>query len=374
MTLKSLMRSSGSTALAALLAATLIPLDGFAAEASDRDGRGQWGQRGGHSGPSASAPAARAPSVNWGGGDVRIPQAPPRGDMRPRQVERINPPASSVPPPSWSRPGSDNRAVATPRWSGGSSARMDNRSGDNDRRGDRGRDWSRNRDGVPGGTVMGNNDRPRGDDSRPSRDGNWGRGGSWNGGGTQGGTVVTTDNGPRGSDGDRPAWKPDRNRDYADRDRNRSYGDRDRNRDRNWDRNRDGHRDADRSWRRDRDHDRDSWRHYERNGKRYSYRGWNDGWRHDNRYDWYNYRRSYGDIYRIGRYHSPYRHHRYSRLSAGFYLDSVFFGSRYLIDDPWRYRLPEAYGPYRWVRYYDDALLVDIYTGEVVDTIYDFFW
>jgi len=26
------------------------------------------------------------------------------------------------------------------------------------------------------------------------------------------------------------------------------------------------------------------------------------------------------------------------------------------------------------VRYYDDVLLVDIYTGEVVDEIRDFFW
>ena len=32
------------------------------------------------------------------------------------------------------------------------------------------------------------------------------------------------------------------------------------------------------------------------------------------------------------------------------------------------------YGPYRWVRYYDDVLLVDVYSGEVVDVIYDFFW
>ena len=31
-------------------------------------------------------------------------------------------------------------------------------------------------------------------------------------------------------------------------------------------------------------------------------------------------------------------------------------------------------GPYRWVRYYDDVLLVDIYSGEVVDVIHDFFW
>ena len=50
------------------------------------------------------------------------------------------------------------------------------------------------------------------------------------------------------------------------------------------------------------------------------------------------------------------------------------YGNRYWINDPWQYRLPEAYGPYRWVRYYDDALLVDIYSGEVVDVMYDFFW
>jgi hypothetical protein len=38
------------------------------------------------------------------------------------------------------------------------------------------------------------------------------------------------------------------------------------------------------------------------------------------------------------------------------------------------YRLPQAYGPFRWVRYYGDALLVNIYTGQVVDVVYDFFW
>ena len=31
-------------------------------------------------------------------------------------------------------------------------------------------------------------------------------------------------------------------------------------------------------------------------------------------------------------------------------------------------------GPYRWIRYYDDALLVDTYSGEVVDVIHRFFW
>ena len=44
------------------------------------------------------------------------------------------------------------------------------------------------------------------------------------------------------------------------------------------------------------------------------------------------------------------------------------------LNDPWQYRLPPAYGPYRWVRYCNDALLVNIYTGQVVDVIHGFFW
>ena len=38
------------------------------------------------------------------------------------------------------------------------------------------------------------------------------------------------------------------------------------------------------------------------------------------------------------------------------------------------YRLPRSYGPYRWVRYHNDALLVNLYTGEVEDVVYDVFW
>jgi Ni/Co efflux regulator RcnB len=55
-------------------------------------------------------------------------------------------------------------------------------------------------------------------------------------------------------------------------------------------------------------------------------------------------------------------------------LAPMFFASSYWISDPWDYRLPPAYGPYRWVRYYNDALLVDVETGYVTDEIPDFFW
>ena len=61
-------------------------------------------------------------------------------------------------------------------------------------------------------------------------------------------------------------------------------------------------------------------------------------------------------------------------FGIGVVIGAPFYDQRYWIADPWAYRLPPAAGPYRWVRYYDDVLLVDMYSGEVVDVIYDFFW
>jgi hypothetical protein len=52
----------------------------------------------------------------------------------------------------------------------------------------------------------------------------------------------------------------------------------------------------------------------------------------------------------------------------------MLFAPDYWINDPFYYRLPPAYGPYRWVRYYNDALLVDVRSGYVVDVIHDIFW
>ena len=66
--------------------------------------------------------------------------------------------------------------------------------------------------------------------------------------------------------------------------------------------------------------------------------------------------------------------YNYQRFGIGIYLESLFYGSRYRISDPWRYRLPDAQWPYEWVRYYDDVLLVDTRNGYVVDVIYSFFW
>lgn len=104
-------------------------------------------------------------------------------------------------------------------------------------------------------------------------------------------------------------------------------------------------------------------------------RGWNRDWRRDNRYNYNYYRIQNRNIYHLPRYYAPPGWgYGYRRFSIGFTLNSFLYDQDYWIDDADYYRLPPAYGPYRWVRYYNDALLVDIRTGYVVDTVYDIFW
>jgi hypothetical protein len=151
------------------------------------------------------------------------------------------------------------------------------------------------------------------------------------------------------NDGDRGQYNRG-NRNWNDSNRNNGWNDR--NRGNGWNDNRNG------GWNNNRD------------------RGsWNNNWRSDRRYDWRGYRSSNRNVYRLPRYYAPNGWgYGYQRFGIGFTLNSILFSSSYWINDPYYYRLPEVDGPYRWVRYYNDALLVDIYSGEVVDTIYDIFW
>lgn len=120
----------------------------------------------------------------------------------------------------------------------------------------------------------------------------------------------------------------------------------------------------------------DGWRNPGRDRQNWNdRRNWSRGWRTDNRYDWNRYRQTNRNVYRLPRYYPPSGYHYgYQRFSVGLTVGSMLYGSSYWINDPYSYRLPPAYGPYRWVRYYNDALLVDLETGEVVDTVYDLFW
>lgn len=100
---------------------------------------------------------------------------------------------------------------------------------------------------------------------------------------------------------------------------------------------------------------------------------WNHNWRSNNRYDWQNYRRRHRSLFHLGFYYDPFGW-GYRPYSIGWRLWPSYYRSSYWLNDPWSYRLPYAPPGYRWIRYYDDAILVDTWDGQVVDVIYNFFW
>jgi Ni/Co efflux regulator RcnB len=89
------------------------------------------------------------------------------------------------------------------------------------------------------------------------------------------------------------------------------------------------------------------------------------------RRDWRAYRNHNRQLYSRGGWHSPYA---YRSFRPGLTISAGYYAPRYYIPNPSRYRLPAAYGTLRWVRHYDDALLVDVGRGIVVDVIRNFYW
>jgi hypothetical protein len=89
--------------------------------------------------------------------------------------------------------------------------------------------------------------------------------------------------------------------------------------------------------------------------------------------DWYH--RSYRAE---RRYHlRPYMRPRGWYLydwTLGDILPSFFWSRNYWIVNYWLYGLPIPPDGCNWVRYDHDALLIDQYTGEVVEVIYDIFY
>lgn len=83
------------------------------------------------------------------------------------------------------------------------------------------------------------------------------------------------------------------------------------------------------------------------------------------------YRRSHSKVYARGHWNAPFR---YRAWHDGARIAPAYYGSRYVIADPWHYRLPRASGKYRYVRHYDDVLLVNIRSGRVVKVYRNFFW
>jgi len=145
-----------------------------------------------------------------------------------------------------------------------------------------------------------------------------------------------------------------------DLDRARRFGDRDDIRDQRGDL-----REARQEYREDlrgRYGDRD-WRGGDR-GRNAERRDWGRG-------DWSSWRQQNRSLYARGDWRAPFDYQSFrpgARIGAGYY------GSRYVINDPGRYHLPPARGYSRWVRHYNDVILVDQRRGVVVDVIRNFYW
>jgi Ni/Co efflux regulator RcnB len=100
---------------------------------------------------------------------------------------------------------------------------------------------------------------------------------------------------------------------------------------------------------------------------------WNTSWRNNHRYDWPSHRRHHRSQFHLGFYIDPYGW-GYQPFSIGWRLWPSYYSRNYWITDPWMYRLPYAPAGYVWIRYWNDALLVDTWSGQVVDMIPNFFW
>ncbi|GGE85866.1 RcnB family protein [Sphingomonas prati] len=96
--------------------------------------------------------------------------------------------------------------------------------------------------------------------------------------------------------------------------------------------------------------------------------------RQEYREDWRQYRQQNRRVFTQGRYAAPGRNWRYRPVAVGYQFQPAFYGQRYVIADPYRYRLPRVTGVNRWVRYGNDVVLVNTRNGRVVQVYNSFFY
>jgi Ni/Co efflux regulator RcnB len=65
-------------------------------------------------------------------------------------------------------------------------------------------------------------------------------------------------------------------------------------------------------------------------------------------------------------YVAPVRNWNYRPVANGYRLQPPFWGSRYVIANPWQFRLPATGRNQRWIRYGNDVVLVNVRNGRVL--------
>lgn len=131
-----------------------------------------------------------------------------------------------------------------------------------------------------------------------------------------------------------------------------------------------------RRWDGDRDHR--EWRDDRRDDRRDARsdrRDWRDDRRDarsNQRADWQRWRDSHRNDYRRGHWRAPFR---YRAFATGAVMPRSYWGSRYYVNN-WRsYRLPHpGHRYYRYVRHYDDVLLIDTRSGRIIRVYHSFYW
>ena len=88
------------------------------------------------------------------------------------------------------------------------------------------------------------------------------------------------------------------------------------------------------------------------------------------RADWREYRARNRGLYARGEWHAPFHYERFTR---GARVRPSFYDRRWFISDYRRYHLPRPPAGARWVRHYDDVILVDTRSARVIDVIYGLF-
>jgi len=76
--------------------------------------------------------------------------------------------------------------------------------------------------------------------------------------------------------------------------------------------------------------------------------------------------------YRVGPWRAP-PGYAYRRWHYGEFLPRAYWGPEFVLADFWLFGLDIPPMGYEWVRYGPDALLIDLRSGEVVQTVYDNF-
>ena len=99
---------------------------------------------------------------------------------------------------------------------------------------------------------------------------------------------------------------------------------------------------------------------------------WNQNWRNDGRHDWRRYRDHHRSRFHLSFYIDPFGW-GYQPFYAGYRMWPSYYGNQYWID-PALYGLPYPPPGAAWVRYYNDVMLIDLYSGTVLDVIPGFFW